>query len=39
MLTVACGQSRRNAASLELACFNAATATRIRGDWMPVLRT
>jgi hypothetical protein len=39
MLTVACGQSRRSAASLDLDCFIAAAATRIRGDWMSVLRT
>jgi hypothetical protein len=28
MLTVACGQGRRSAASLDLDCFIAATATR-----------
>jgi hypothetical protein len=38
MLTVACGQGRRSAASLNLDCFIAATATRILGDWMSVLR-
>ena len=39
MLTVACGQGRRSAASLDLDCFIAVTATRIRGDWMSVPRT
>jgi hypothetical protein len=39
MLTAACGQSRGSAASLDPDCFIAAAATRIRGDWMPVLRT
>lgn len=39
MLTVACGQGRRSAASLDLDCFIAVTATRFRGDWMSVLRT
>jgi hypothetical protein len=32
-------ESRRGAASLDLDCFIADIATRIRGDWMPVLRT
>jgi hypothetical protein len=39
MLTVACGQSGRDAASLDLDCFIAASAIRIRGDWMSVPRT
>ena len=39
MLTVACGQGGCGAASLDLDGFIAATATRIRGDWMSVLRT
>ena len=39
MLTVACGQGRRSAASSDLDCFIAAAATRIRGDWMSALRT
>ena len=38
MLMVACGQGRRGAASLNLDCFIAVTATRILGDWMSVLR-
>lgn len=39
MLTVASGQGRRSAASLDPDCFIGATAARIRGEWMPVLRT
>ncbi len=38
MLTVAGGQGRRSAASLDLDCFIAVTATRILGEQMSVLR-